>query len=98
VTGRAGRLGGYRLARPANAITILEVVDAVDPDEPSRRCVLRGGPCRPDGRCAVHDVMTSATESLRAALSAQSLEELAAAGGLARLFDGAPALEATAAK
>ena len=91
VAGRAGRLGGYRLARPASAITILDVVDAVDPDEPTRRCVLRGGPCRPDGRCAVHDLMTSASDALRSALASRTLAELAAAGGLARLFEVAAA-------
>jgi Rrf2 family protein len=88
VAGRPGRTGGYRLARPASDITVLEVVDAVDPDEAVRRCVLRGGPCRPDGRCVVHDLMTSATDALRSALESRSLAELAAAGGLARLFEG----------
>ncbi len=94
VAGRPGRTGGYRLARPAGAITVVEVVDAVDPDEATRRCVLRGGPCRPDGRCAVHDLMVEATDALREALGSRTLAELAAAGGLARLFeDRAPLVD-----
>ncbi len=81
VVGSPGRRGGYRLGRPANEINVLEVVDAVDPaDGEIPRCVLRGGPCRPDGRCAVHDVFARATTALRASLSAQSLAEIAVPG------------------
>jgi Rrf2 family protein len=34
----AGRSGGYRLARTADTITMLDVVQAVDGDEPAFRC------------------------------------------------------------
>jgi Rrf2 family iron-sulfur cluster assembly transcriptional regulator len=85
VVGTTGRSGGYRLARSADAVTVLEVVEAVEPDE-IRRCVLRGGPCRPDGRCAVHDLFTSATDALRTALAARTLRELADAGNLGALL------------
>ncbi len=88
VVGSPGRRGGYRLGRPANEINVLEVVDAVDPaDGEIPRCVLRGGPCRPDGRCAVHDVFAGATKALRASLSEQSLAEIAVPGatGIERL-------------
>lgn len=81
VIGSPGRRGGYRLGRPASTINVLEVVDAVDAEEEVPRCVLRGGPCRPDGRCAVHDVFAGATRALRASLSQQSLAEIAVPGG-----------------
>ncbi|HJW22151.1 MAG TPA: Rrf2 family transcriptional regulator [Candidatus Limnocylindrales bacterium] len=80
VVGSPGRRGGYRLGRPAAEISVLQVVDAVDPDGEIPRCVLRGGPCRPDGRCAVHDVFAGATRALRESLSAQSLAEIAVPG------------------
>jgi Rrf2 family iron-sulfur cluster assembly transcriptional regulator len=81
VVGSPGRKGGYRLGRRAGDINVLEVVDAVDPNgEDVPRCVLRGGPCRPDGRCAVHDVFASATGALRASLSERSLAQIAVPG------------------
>ena len=80
VIGSPGRRGGYRLGRPANQVNVLEVIDAVDAEPEVPRCVLRGGPCRPDGRCAVHDVFAGATRALRASLSEQSLAEIAVPG------------------
>ncbi|HEY3164521.1 MAG TPA: Rrf2 family transcriptional regulator [Candidatus Limnocylindrales bacterium] len=59
VEGMEGRAGGYRLARPADAISILEVVEAVEGDSRRTTCVLRGGPCRLDGTCSVHDVFAA---------------------------------------
>ena len=78
VEAHAGRNGGYRLARPAGAISLLDVIDAVEPPEPAPRCVLRGIPCGIDGRCQVHDAFDSARIAHRARLGDASLEELAA--------------------
>ena len=81
VVGSPGRKGGYRLGRSAGKINVLEVVDAVDPaGDEVPRCVLRGGPCQPDGRCAVHDVFAGATQALRASLVQRSLAEIAVPG------------------
>jgi Rrf2 family protein len=89
VVGTPGRRGGYRLGRAASQINVLEVIDAVEAGEDVPRCVLRGGPCRPDGRCAVHDVFAGATQALRASLTAKSLAEIAVPGaaGIALLRD-----------
>ena len=38
VESTAGRTGGYRLARDAGDITLLEVVQAVESDQPAFRC------------------------------------------------------------
>ena len=78
VEARTGRAGGYRLARPASEITLLDVLAAADPEDESRRCVLRGIPCGLDGRCAVHDVFDEARGALDQRLASTSLEELAA--------------------
>jgi Rrf2 family protein len=64
VTGMAGRTGGYRLARPAATITMLEVVEAVEGDSRRRTCVLRGGPCGTDGTCEVHPVFAAAQDAM----------------------------------
>jgi Rrf2 family protein len=78
VVGTTGRRGGYRLAAPAAEIDLLRVVDAVEDHGDPARCVLRGGPCRLDGTCAVHDVFFAATAAMRRELAAATLGELAA--------------------
>ena len=82
VVGQPGRTGGYRLARPAREIDLLRIVEAVEDTEQPARCVLRGGPCGIDGRCAVHDAFAGATRVLKAELSRANLAELARRGGL----------------
>src|SRR5260221_3138419 len=44
----AGRNGGYRLARPARDIALIDVVDAVEGADPAFRCteIRRRGPAR----------------------------------------------------
>lgn len=77
VQARTGRTGGYRLARPAGTITVLDVVSAIEPDDDPRRCVLRGIPCGLDGRCAVHETFDEARSAMRGRLAATTLSELA---------------------
>lgn len=78
VVGSTGRRGGYRLAQPAAEIDLLRIVDAAEPAGDPPRCVLRGIPCDPEGRCAAHDAFSGATAALRAELSRTSLEGLVA--------------------
>lgn len=78
VIGSTGRSGGYRLALPAERIDLLRIVDAAEPHDGAARCVLRGIPCDPIGRCAVHDAFGSATAALRAELASKTLAGLVA--------------------
>jgi Rrf2 family transcriptional regulator, iron-sulfur cluster assembly transcription factor len=80
IEARTGRTGGYRLARPAASITLLDVIDAVEPPDDARRCVLRGIPCGLDGRCAVHDAFDEARRAHRARLAGATLASLAIRG------------------
>src|SRR5580698_5103844 len=70
-----GRHGGYRLARPASAVTMLEVVEAIEGDEPAFRCteIRRRGPARMPARaytavCGVTAAMRRAEEAWKAEL------------------------------
>jgi Rrf2 family protein len=76
---RAGRGGGYRLARSPRCITMLEVVEAAEGPLANERCTLRGGPCRWDDQCAVHETWTQAQEALRRQLTRTTLAKIAAA-------------------
>jgi Rrf2 family protein len=76
VEGRIGRNGGYRLARAAGSITLLDVITALEPEPDPRACVLRGGPCGIDGRCAVHDAFSGAREAMLRRLDTVSLDDL----------------------
>lgn len=76
VEGRTGRSGGYRLARSPSRVTMLEIVEAVEGENGPPTCVLRGGPCRPDGRCAVHDVFAGARAAVRERLAATTLADV----------------------
>ena len=81
VVGSTGRMGGYRLALPAEGIDLLRIVDAAEPHGGAPRCVLRGVPCDPAGRCAVHDAFGGATAALRGELAHRSLAGLVSPGG-----------------
>ena len=80
VLGVPGRSGGYRLAAPATEIDLLRVVDAVEERGDPPRCVLRGGLCRLDGTCAVHDVFFAATTAMRRELASATLADATADG------------------
>ncbi len=69
VDGTQGRAGGYRLVQPTSAISLLDVIEAVEGDSRRRVCALRGGPCRLNGVCDVHAVFAAAQDDLLARLA-----------------------------
>lgn len=71
-----GRSGGYRLARDAGSISLLDVVGAVEDLPTGERCVLRGGPCHPDGTCFVHETFTRARTRYLDALAESTLASI----------------------
>ncbi len=78
-----GPAGGYRLARPANAITLADIVVAVEGVKPAFRCAnIR---CRGPGAlapsdyphpCGINTAMLKAETAYRAALAETSLADL----------------------
>jgi len=85
VESAAGRNGGYRLARDARDITLLEVVLAVESDEPAFRCseIRRRGPAAVpakhySARCAIAVVMDRAEAAWREELAGQTIGDIVA--------------------
>ena len=86
-----GAGGGYRLARAAADISVLDVVQALQGDKPLFQCNEIRGNCavfggRPPawanrGLCSVHAVMIEAEQQMRKVLAAHSLADLAARVG-----------------
>lgn len=81
----AGRRGGYRLGRPASEITLLDVVLAVDGEEPAFRCseIRQRGPSavapehyvRP---CGIARAMWNAESAWRESLRSVTIGDLVA--------------------
>jgi Rrf2 family protein len=59
-----GRGGGYRLARRPEAVSLLEVIEAVEGDARRRTCVLSSSACDPGRPCDVHELFASAQDAL----------------------------------
>ncbi|BAN48114.1 Rrf2 family transcriptional regulator [Metapseudomonas resinovorans] len=86
VVATEGVRGGFRLARPAEEISVLDIVRAIDGDKPIFECrdirgrcaVFDGSP--PDwaisGTCAIHAVMLTAQKRMEEALAQQTILDL----------------------
>jgi Rrf2 family protein len=88
VSSGQGIQGGYSLARPAEDITVLEIVDAVEAAKPlfrcrniRRNCILYDDPPPPwatQGVCGIHAVFLDAEIAMRDRLGAVTIGDLAA--------------------
>lgn len=78
----SGPRGGYRLSRPAGAITLLDVVTAVEGAEPLFRCteIRRRGPAAAGGSyrgsCVIDRAMRHAEQAWQSALRVQTVGDL----------------------
>jgi Rrf2 family protein len=87
VEAQEGFTGGYRLAKPADQITVLEVIEAIDGKKPLFDCQQIRGRCAvfgdaapgwaTGGVCAVHAVMIRAEQVMREELAKTTLADIA---------------------
>lgn len=70
-----GRRGGFRLARPASRIALMDLVEAVDGAPPSRGCLLGDPVCR-GGSCLLSDLVDEVGGRIVDSLSKATLMEL----------------------
>jgi Rrf2 family transcriptional regulator, iron-sulfur cluster assembly transcription factor len=69
--------GGFILDRPAEEISLLEIVEAVEGPIVLNRCLLRPGTCERDAECTVHPVWREVQEKMRDILGNVTLKHLA---------------------
>jgi Rrf2 family protein len=77
LTSIQGIRGGYRLARPAFAINVAEVVEAIDGPLMLTACHDRSDSCEQYLKCSIRDPLQRIRERIAAALHACSVAELA---------------------
>src|SRR5690348_4465040 len=75
VNSQRGPGGGFSLARPASGMTVLEVVNAVDPVQRIRKCPL-GNPAHATNLCPLHRRLDDAMELVERALADSTVAEL----------------------
>jgi Rrf2 family protein len=83
VASSAGRHGGYRLSRPADQITLLDVVQAVEGSQRAFRCteIRRCGPSAVAARhytapCGITEAMHEAEDAWRASLRRRTVADI----------------------
>ena len=85
VDSERGRAGGYRLARPADAIMVADIMSAVDEDTRMTRChgvLPKAGQqhassgCVGESRCLTHGLWEALGEQIRAFLGRVSLADV----------------------
>ena len=75
VASRRGQGGGFRLAVPAGRMTVLQVIDAVDPLTRIDRCPL-GDPDHDLEFCPLHRRLAEAVDTVERAFASTSIDEL----------------------
>ena len=74
-----GPTGGYSLRASPEAVTLLDVVEAVDGPTDTGRCVVADAACGRGEVCALHPAWSRARDELMASMRAVSIADIAAA-------------------
>jgi len=73
-----GRGGGFRLARPAHEITIMNIVEVIDGPQLLDECVIGLEKCNDQMPCAQHDLYKPIRQRLKDYLATTTLADMAA--------------------
>ncbi len=76
-----GARGGYRLARPAEAVSVAELVDALEGPVALTECSSGEGNCEQEPHCAVRVNFQRINDAIRGALAQVTLAEMVAPPG-----------------
>lgn len=75
--GIRGPTGGYRLSKPADQITVMQILDAVDASLEKSVCEKDRDCCDGEGECITFDLWDRLNEEMRRFLSGITLKGLA---------------------
>ena len=79
VVSQRGAAGGYRLARPAERISVAEIVAAIEGPFGMTECSVHSGACDHERHCGVRGNWRRISEAVEAALRAVSVADMLAA-------------------
>ena len=72
-----GAKGGFLLRKPADQITMREVIEALEGPIVLNRCLLQKGECKEDRDCPLHPVWDEIQQSILKILDRTTMEDLA---------------------
>ncbi len=75
VTSIRGALGGYRMAKPLDQISVMNIISAVDESVDARACEGEGN-CQDGAMCLTHDLWSGLSNHIEQYLSNVTLAEL----------------------
>jgi Rrf2 family protein len=73
-----GTRGGYTLGRPAAAISVADVIEAIDGPFTVTACSTENNDCEQFSKCSIRDPLWQIRERIAAALGTVSIAEIAA--------------------
>lgn len=76
VASAPGRNGGYTLTADPAAVSLLDVIEAIEGPTDQGRCVLEDRPCGRSVQCALHEPWSRARTQLTRELAGATLESL----------------------
>lgn len=77
VDGLKGHHGGFKLARPADAISLAEILDAIEPWAPLNRKCFYGWPeCNASHPCPLHPTFAALRDSIHLWAASHRLSDL----------------------
>ena len=74
---KRGPKGGMALSRPANQITIFDIVEAVQGEEWMHRCLLGLAECSDEKSCPVHEFWKDEKEDIKSRMKEVTLDQVA---------------------
>jgi Rrf2 family protein len=77
VKSHRGSKGGFSLAKPADEITLREIIEKIEGPIYLNKCLIRKGECPQDDFCPVHEIWQEAQRQMLEILERATLKELA---------------------